>query len=379
MKETGTSNPAASGNLPNFDALRLLFAVCVIFAHSFELLGVADPLEALVHTTSPGQLGVDGFFLISGYLITRSWVHDPSVRRFLARRILRIYPGFIVASLFSVLVAGPLGAQAAQYFHDLDLIAFFRGLLLLHEPHTPRVFAGTTVESVNGAMWTISFEFRCYLLALICGCVGLFTRRWLLLVATVLIGGAICYAVPPAGPTDSQHLLFGLKALRVSDFMAWFIALFLTGACFFLFRERIRYTRAGMALAALAFAGSLFHPDLLRVGVLLGGAYLVFGVAALPPLRAQRAGRHVDLSYGLYLYGWPVQKLLSWYWPTVTPWLMFASTMVICTGLAWLSWRLIEQPALRLKPRRRSARSPCRAPRKGFEPRGVCMSQRAFA
>jgi peptidoglycan/LPS O-acetylase OafA/YrhL len=66
MKEIHSSDLAVSGHLLNFDVLRLLFAVFVIFSHSFALLGFADPVQALVRTTTPGGLGVDGFFLISG-------------------------------------------------------------------------------------------------------------------------------------------------------------------------------------------------------------------------------------------------------------------------------------------------------------------------
>ncbi len=129
--------------------------------------------------------------------------------------MLRLYPGFIVASLVSVLIVGPLGADAAQYFQDLDLGGFLRGLLLLHDPQTPRVFAGTPVETVNGSMWTISFEFRCYLVAMLCGCIGLLSRRRIVLAITLLVGAAICYTVPESGPTDSQHQLFGLRHTRV--------------------------------------------------------------------------------------------------------------------------------------------------------------------
>jgi peptidoglycan/LPS O-acetylase OafA/YrhL len=350
MKQTDSANTATSGHLANFDVLRLLFAVFVIFSHSFGLLGLADPLEAVVHVTNLGALGVDGFFLISGYLITRSWVNDPSAGRFLARRILRLYPGFLVASAVSVLLVGPLGAHASEYFRELDLRVFLRGLLLLHDPQTPRVFAGTSVESVNGALWTISFEFRCYLLVMVCGWLRLFSRRRAVLAITLVIGALISYATPVFGPTDSQHLLFGLKALRVSDFMAWFVALFLTGSCFFLFRDRIRYTTAGLVVAFAVLAAALFFTDWLRVGLLLAGAYVIFGLASMPAWRATRATRYVDLSYGMYLYGWPVQKLLNWYWPHITPWLMFVAATLLSAGLAGLSWRFVERPAMRLRP-----------------------------
>jgi peptidoglycan/LPS O-acetylase OafA/YrhL len=348
------TNNSSSPNkhLANFDALRIAFAAMVLFSHSFALLGVGDPMRlAVTAGAEPGGLAVDGFFLISGYLITRSWVSDPSVRRFLAKRVLRLYPAFIVASVFSIFIVGPLGATVvADYFRELNLRQVWVGLLVLRDPHTPAVFAGTPVGLVNGSMWTISFEARCYLLAMLLGLAGLFRKRTALLILTATVGCAISYAVPEAGPTDNQHVLFGMKALRISDWMAWFAALFLTGSCFFVFRSQIRFTLWGFVLATCVLSASLFNAALLRPGILLGGAYVVFALASMG--RKSRAQRRTlpDISYGMYLYGWPVQKLLSWYIPHLSPWLMFFLSLAISAGLGWLSWTFIERPALRRKP-----------------------------
>jgi peptidoglycan/LPS O-acetylase OafA/YrhL len=182
------------------------------------------------------------------------------------------------------------------------------------------------------------------------GLVGLFRKRTALLILTVIVGCAISYAVPEAGPTDNQHVLFGLKAVRVSDWMAWFAALFLTGSCFFVFRSRIRFTVWGLVVAVAVLAGSLFNADLLRPGILLGGAYVVFALASM--LGKSRAQRRTlpDVSYGMYLYGWPVQKLLSWYVPHISPWAMFFLSLVISGLMGWASWTFVERPALRKKP-----------------------------
>jgi peptidoglycan/LPS O-acetylase OafA/YrhL len=359
-----TSRPShAASDRSNFDLLRLLFAGLVIFSHSFELIGLPDPVGARLGMTSLGQLAVDGFFLISGYLITQSWLADPSVKRFLAKRVLRIYPAFIVASILSVFVAGPLGAVPHQYFAELDIARVVRGLMLLQIPPTPRVFAGTSVPLANGAVWTISFEFRCYLIAMLLGLLGLFRWRYALLALTIVLGLSVCWMAPPSGATDSQHLLFGLKALRISDFMAWFATLFLTGSCYALFRDRIRFTPV-LWLAALAvLVFSLAHPGSLRPGLLLAGAYVVFGIAAAPaPSNALGSLRRTDISYGLYLYGWPVQKLLTWYFPSLSAWPTFALTLMIAGTLAFASWHFIEKPALRIKPRVRVADSEMESP-----------------
>lgn len=346
-----SSVPAATVHLPHFDSLRLLFAVLVVFSHSFGLIGFADPLQSVVGTIGFGGISVDGFFLISGYLITKSWISDPALGRFMGRRALRIYPAFIVASILSVFVVGPLGANPTTYFHQLDLGQFFRSALVLRDPHTPRVFAGTSVELVNGSMWTISFEFRCYLLAALLGIAGVLCKRHWVLALSVLLGVAISFAVPATGLADPQHLLFGLKALRVSDSMAWFMALFLAGSCFYLFRDKIRYTLLRWLIAVGVLFGCMFSPELLRPGILLAGAYVVFGAAAAPSFRTIGRGDRPDLSYGMYLYAWPVQKLSAWYWPHISPWVLFAMTVVLCAGLAWASWNFIEEPAMRFKPR----------------------------
>ena len=352
MSNNSTSSP---GHLATFDGLRVAFAAMVLFSHSFALLGVADPVRAIVTGSSdPGDLAVDGFFLISGYLITRSWVSDPSVPRFLARRALRLYPAFIVASVISVFLVGPLGAAAmGDYFRELNLRQALVGFLVLREPHTPGVFAGTPVGSVNGSMWTISFEARCYVLAMLLGLASIFRKRAALLILTVVVGCAISYALPEAGQNDSQHVLFGIKALRVSDWMAWFAALFLTGSCFFVFRSRIRFTLLGFVFAICVLAASLFNAHFLRPGILLGGSYTVFALASmLGKSRAQRRALP-DISYGMYLYGWPVQKLLNWYLPHISPWSVFFLSLIVSAVLGWLSRTFIERPALAKKPRQR--------------------------
>ena len=108
----------------NLNFLRLLLAALVLLSHSPELIdGNRDReiLTRIFHTISAGELAVNTFFLISGYLIVQSWQRHPKAAVFLRKRIIRIYPGFILASLVSALIVGPLGAHAANYFAQFDL------------------------------------------------------------------------------------------------------------------------------------------------------------------------------------------------------------------------------------------------------------------
>src|SRR5213593_437282 len=134
-------SPAPPVHGDQFNLLRLLFAGAVLFSHCFELIDrgrIHEPLDRLFHTFSAGDLAVDGFFVLSGYLILQSWLRDPNPARYLARRALRIYPAFIIATLLCGLALGPLFGSA-HYFARFRPLDFAIGTLLLREPAVPPV------------------------------------------------------------------------------------------------------------------------------------------------------------------------------------------------------------------------------------------------
>ena len=162
----------------NIGVLRLLFASLVIVGHCPELLdGTRDrePLTAIFHTLSLGELSVDAFFLLSGFLITYSFQNSRSLGDYLPRRILRIYPAFIVAYLVCAFVLAP--ATGGNCWADPGDTLF--KLVSLQPPgYCPGQLAGIRhYNRLNGAMWTIAFEFRCYLLTAMLGICGLLDRK----------------------------------------------------------------------------------------------------------------------------------------------------------------------------------------------------------
>ena len=112
----------------NFGALRLLLALAVLFSHAYAAYAGkhedADHLCILTRGQMDlGSLAVQAFFAISGYLITLSWLRTPQLRTFLLKRVLRIYPGFIVASIISLLVFAPLsGAKWTTAFAPVEAV-----------------------------------------------------------------------------------------------------------------------------------------------------------------------------------------------------------------------------------------------------------------
>jgi peptidoglycan/LPS O-acetylase OafA/YrhL len=320
----------------------------VLLSHAFELVDGNRGRELLTqvfHTLSFGELAVDGFFIISGYLILQSWLHGPEIVGFLRKRILRIYPAFIVAVIVSVLVFGPYATTSKFYFHLLDHEALLRSTIRLMPPEVPRPFTKMHYPLLNGAMWTIAYEFRCYVLVALLGLLGLANRAW------VWLGiGAVSLALFTVLPTGTQlrlpwsELLIGdpVPAVR-------FISLFCSGALLFLWREKLPVSPIVVVGAGLVLVAGMFSPILAPIVLCSAGAYLlwVFAFAEIPPLRFFQTAP--DISYGTYLYGWPIEELLIQYHPDWTPWVVFVAATALCYALGWVSWTFIEKPALRFK------------------------------
>jgi peptidoglycan/LPS O-acetylase OafA/YrhL len=315
------------------DVLRVVFALLVLLSHAQEIPDgdrARELLSILTHRyLTFGDLGVDGFFLLSGFLIVKSWKHNPDPINYLKKRVLRIVPGYMVAAFLSTIVVGLLVPGAPNFFSNLGF-PFAKSVLLLGSPVTPIVFPGSHFTMVNGAMWTITFEFFCYLLVLLLGVCGIFKcpNLWLLLTAALLI--------PLFFPLHTNHDSLN-QIVRLT-------AVFFVGGCFYLFRESINF-RPRIAIFASLCLGIFWGVSTAHVegAFVVFGGYLMFYLIQIP-----FSVTFPDVSYGIYLYGWPVESLWIWYrhgHPSVT----FIVSAVICFSLGWLSWHFIERPMLSLK------------------------------
>jgi peptidoglycan/LPS O-acetylase OafA/YrhL len=337
----------------NFDALRLLAAVSVIFSHSFLLAEGRQDHEPLMLLTGGqsilGIVGVFVFFVISGFLVTQSFETTASSWRFAAKRALRIYPGLAVCILLCALALGPLvtSLPPRAYVASPGVYDFLFSNLALNVEHNglPGVrFTGFAVgDIVDGPLWSLPCEVVMYGLVL-----GLGALRLLRL------------------PVLMPLLALGLACLWFDTAMSpyfigsvgWLLAFFVAGMILY----KLRGTRVFDGRVALAALAGLVLSVPLGCFLLLFplfGAYLVLYVALDRRLPVIPAARFGDLSYGLYIYGWPVQQALlyasggrlSW-------WQLFPLALAATAALAFLSWHLVEEPALRLKPRGRSTPAP---------------------
>ncbi len=314
----------------NFGALRLIFAVLVILSHSPELVDGTRSREILTKifgTLTFGELGVAGFFLISGYLVTKSFLETGSAGEYFLKRVLRIYPGYVIAYLLCVLALGPfVGGQIAE----LSGAKLLWQIVILREPRMPGVFAGVHDPDLNGSMWTIKYEFLCYLLVLAAAVAGLLSKRFVLV---LLVAGSLV-----------------VSALHPNSTSVGFAGVFGCGALFYLYEDRVRYDWRLAILAACGLIVLMFSSWLAMASVAIFGGYVLFWFAfnVTSPTLAS-VGQKVDLSYGVYLYAWPVENFLIWLNPGISPWLGFIETTAIAGLFAFGSWWLVEKPFLNLK------------------------------
>jgi len=342
----------------NFDALRLVAAASVVFSHSFLIAEGTQDHEPLIWLTGNqsilGLVGVFVFFAISGFLVTQSFEETGDARRFLAKRALRIFPGLFVATLLSAFVLAPLvtSLPLSLYLSRAEPYEYVLGNTLLdqtvHELPGVRFVDNQVGREINGALWTLRYEFVMYLMVLALGVLRLLTVR----VALVLVAlGVVNLHFSMLDELEKWGWFFAI----LSNW-GWLVGFFAAGMVLY----KLRHTRIfDGRIALLALAGLVLSVQLRQFLALfpLFGCYLALWLAVTPRLPVIPAARFGDLSYGIYIYGWPAEQAVVWLLGgRATWWQVFLLALPAAMALAFISWHLVERPALRLKPRAR--RSP---------------------
>ena len=328
----------------NFNLIRFLAAAAVVLFHCYALTGhwTDEPLWRLAPELNLGSLGVGSFFVVSGFLVTKSWIERGRLVPFAAARVLRIYPALACATLVTMALAAwsssyPLAAFVAAP-ETLDY-AWRTATAFAVRDRLPGAIAGNPFpDSVNGSLWTLPVELRLYVAVGAAGVTGLLTRRRLLTI--VVAGLAVLYTMKPEwsplaqfGPvTRELALLFALGSLAC----AWRDLIVLSPAAALVAVVVVAWNPAGLG------RGLLFPPLL---------AYALLVAAYHPRLVWPRFNRYGDCSYGLYVYAFPIQQTLARLVPGIEPLALFALAFPATLALAAVSWRLVEKPALGLKSR----------------------------
>ncbi len=337
----------------NFDFLRVLFAMSVIVSHSYPLFGFPDKdwLSEATQTVSFSNLGLGGFFCLSGYLVFQSSQRSPNYLNFIWKRILRIFPGLIVCVLLIAFLLGPLVAGSLTYFRNPLVYSYvFKNIGLFNLQYCiPGVFEKNPYNcAINGSLWTLCYEFSFYLLFFV-----FFINKklnkyisWLVFPFFLILlylqwkHADWNFAIPHTGMDFVQIRRFGL----------WFIAGILLAI------TAHKWMRYKVILAVCSFAAMLAifttKVPVLALYIIWPLFVLSFGNCKTPVI--SKLDKIGDPSYGTYIYGFVVQQTLIYcFYPRLNFLVFMSLSILISLALGYLSWYGIEKKALRWKKRGR--------------------------
>jgi peptidoglycan/LPS O-acetylase OafA/YrhL len=332
---------ALSERKNNFDFIRFVAAITVVFSHSFALQ--VEPL--MMYTNSDlsfGRLAVGIFFIISGFLITKSYDQSNNIIKFVVARALRILPALIAVTLLSVFVIGTIFTTLPlnDYFSNPETFRYLKNILM-HPPQwtLPEVFKNNHNPSINAPIWSLEFEVFCYLIVAVLGVVKILRKE------IVLIGFISLYFIP--------HIQFFKQFYFASSLSIELIKYFMAGMLFYLFRKHIPLKKnLAIISTVMLVIGISFIESHFKLLFTVFGTYLIMYLAFLPTKKLNAFAKRGDLSYGIYIYTYPIQQMLYVGFGTLAiPSNIFTSAICITLIVSYLSWHLIEKPALNLKNR----------------------------
>jgi peptidoglycan/LPS O-acetylase OafA/YrhL/putative flippase GtrA len=353
----------ANGYGPGFDTLRLVLCMSVVLFHSPVVLGQLEMVEQGPFWLAARAL-VPAFFALSGFLVAGSGTRL-STRPFLINRATRILPALAVEVALSALILGPLFTEEPlkAYFSDPQFARYFLNVIGWIHYELPGVFLHNPSSGVvNVSLWTVPYELCCYAVVMTT-IIALGGLRQPMRAA--LIAGA--YAVAMLFVASFQWVTGSAAIDKLTSVLFYSrgslaILCFVLGATAYAWRGRLPHDPriALSCTAVLLFATAFGRPwplGVLYVPVGLSLTYLVvfLGVTKLPLAPIFRNG---DYSYGIYLYGYPVQQAIVAAWPSIGRWwVVFLISAPLVTILAMLSWRFVEKPLLHMRRKHSMYRS----------------------
>lgn len=340
--------------------VRWLMAFMVIFSHAGPIAGFYGGKDLGTQWSTEQSLGgvaVSGFFFLSGFLITRSKMGKSTTPRFFWHRVLRIYPGWFLALLVTAFVLAPIAwwrengsidgfwnaDSESPFTYFLNNFTLVLGQLNIAGMGTSSsLYRDQGISDWNGSAWTLAFEFGAYILVAVLGVVGALANR--------IVGGIVAFTVIALASMQWLAVanLPGLFPV-LSDFRVLLLAApFAWGMIFWLFAEKVPIDDR-LGVIALAVAVYTYG----KGGWLVFGQYAFCYVLIWFAIRARKLNRwdrYGDFSYGIYIIGWPLMYFATFFGLEKYGLIVYHVVVIVgCHLYAYLSWHLIERPAMALK------------------------------
>lgn len=341
MDNTGRNN--------NFNMIRFVAAIMVIYGHMSHIIGVP---VLTVFNQDVSTIAVKIFFIISGYLIASSYMRDSNILRYSIRRFFRIIPGLLILTLLTVFVFGPLltTLSVKEYFSAPETFLYLRNAILYPQYNLPGVFTNNIYpNAVNGSLWSLPVEVAMYILMPIL----LFIFKKLKImkpgIIITVIAMILLDLVRMKYFPEARFIFYGSNVIDGLTLIPFFFI-----GCLFTFPEVKKLLNLQWAVA-LSAGGLLISLNYIKAEALLFIIlpYLIFSFALEPrPIFGNFFTKH-DYSFGLYLYGFLIQQILVLYLSkyNLSLNIYFVISVIVTFVFAFLSWHLVERPMQNLGKR----------------------------
>lgn len=311
-----------------------------MYAHSYTIIGKGedDPFWKFTHKSfSLGSFCVIIFFVISGFLIARSFENSKSLLQYTLARVLRIYPALIVTVLLSVFVLGLLSTTLSTkaYLSDKQTYEYLLNVFSLKIYfYLPGVFSRNPLpDLVNGCIWSLPYELSCYVLIAMFGSLkNGQLRRTALILALLMV----------------SYFFIGFSQWRkIFELSAYFLG----GSAIYICRKHIILNKY-LALGALLLLALTLHVDIHKeiknLAIVLLLPYIIISLSYIKSF-LNRFAQYGDFSYGIYIFGFPIQQIVIQAFPSSGSLANFLFSFLISLVMAYFSWHLIENKFLKYK------------------------------
>lgn len=330
----------------SFDLMRLIFAFFVIITHSYAILGYEE--HDLLYRISGGQtkfsvFAVDSFFVISGYLVTISLVNSSSIFSYMSKRVLRIVPGFWAAVLLSIVVLGFLTSETPlESIFSAESIRYVTNNFAFRiHYYVSGILSG---KAINGSLWTIPYEAFLYILIIPLWWIRRSTTRVSVVVSVLLgflalhflaNGVLIDLSLPVIWINIAELCRLGVLYMMGALFATWKIPGF---------RKNWIVMLLGIGVIGFSFIAHIYYYT-----AFLCIPAIVISLGLMYNKTASRAAANGDYSYGVYLWAFPIQQAIAYFFDIQEPVYLTLAAMPIAYIFGMMSWHFIEHPFLRLK------------------------------
>lgn len=342
-------NFSTSNKNNNFNLIRLIASIFVLYNHSYILSGFMfeEPLwKKYTSMVTFGNLGVDIFFITSGFLLSISLIENKNPFIFSVNRFFRIFPGLIASLIFTVVVAGifftPLGFFDFIKHDQTEHFLIYNSILLKGVVYLlPNVFEGNPVASINGSLWTLPYELKAYIALLCFGFFALVSKKYFSSILKICIF-LLCIIIYIKYYNYHYEGRVGVEKYRL-----YFFFLFggSVAACIQYIKLDMRWACACCILIFIALTLNKFlFPayTLLLPYIIITLAYNVSGWV-------RKFNSIGDYSYGMYIYGFFIQQCIVATIKNITPNALFIYSFFATIVVAFLSWNIVESPVLSFK------------------------------